>query len=79
MLVLTRKPGEGILIGDDIKITIIEGRGGSVRIGIEAPAAKKIYRQEIYERICQENREATQWRFADLNDLNVVFPSKVKR
>ena len=79
MLVLTRKPGEGILIGDEIRITIIEGRGGSVRIGIEAPADKKIYRQEVYERICQENKEASQWNIADLNDLSVTLPTKGNR
>jgi carbon storage regulator len=70
MLVLTRKAGEGIVIGDDIKITIIELKGGGIRIGIEAPSDKKIYRQEVYDRIRQENMEATQWNLADLNDLS---------
>jgi carbon storage regulator len=70
MLVLTRKTGEGIIIGDNIKITVIELKGGGVRIGIEAPADKKIYRQEVYDRISRENMEATQWNLADLNDLS---------
>jgi carbon storage regulator len=70
MLVLTRKAGEGIIIGDNIKITVIELKGGGVRIGIEAPADKKIYRQEVYDRISRENMEATQWNLADLNDLS---------
>lgn len=70
MLVLTRKTGEGIIIGDSIKITVIELKGGGVRIGIEAPAEQKIYRQEVYDRIRQENMEATQWNLADLNDLS---------
>ncbi len=70
MLVLTRKAGEGIIIGDDIRITIIEAKGGGIRIGIDAPADKKIYRQEIYDRICQENKEASQWNLADLNVLS---------
>lgn len=69
MLVLTRKPGEGILIGDDIRITVVEIKGGGIRIGIEAPPDKKIYRQEIYDRIRQENQEALQWNLADLNAL----------
>lgn len=69
MLVLTRKPGEGLLIGDDIRITIIEVKGGGIRIGIDAPSDRKIYRQEVYDRICRENQEAAQWNLADLNAL----------
>lgn len=76
MLVLTRKPGEGIVIGDDIKITFIETKGGGIRIGIDAPADKKIYRQEIYDRICLENREASQWNLADLDMLTSVMVKK---
>ncbi|MDW7645464.1 MAG: carbon storage regulator CsrA [Desulfuromonadales bacterium] len=72
MLVLTRKAGEGIIIGDDIKITIVEIKGGGIRIGIDAPPEQKIYRQEVYDRICQENMEATQWNLADLNALLTV-------
>jgi len=70
MLVLTRKPGEGILIGDDIRITIVEVKGGGIRIGIDAPSDRKIYRQEVFDRICQENKEAVQWDLADLNALS---------
>jgi carbon storage regulator len=70
MLVLTRKIGEGIVIGNDVKITVLETRGGTVRIGVEAPKSKKIYRQEIYERICEQNREALQWDIVDLNVLS---------
>ena len=69
MLVLTRKIGEGIVIGDDIKITIVEMKGGSVRIGIDAPQDKKIYRQEVFDRIAEENREAAEWNMIDLDSL----------
>jgi carbon storage regulator len=79
MLVLTRKPGEGILIGDDIKITVVEVKGGGIRIGIEAPENKKIYRQEVYDRICQENKEATQWNIDDLNVLSGTLKGRKKR
>lgn len=66
MLVLTRKTEEGIIIGDDIRVTVVEIKNGSIRIGIDAPLNKKIYRQEVYDRICLENKEATQWDLADL-------------
>ncbi len=70
MLVLTRKIGEGIVIGDDIKITIVEMKGGSIRIGIDAPQEKKIYRQEVFDRIASENRIAANWKMTDLDSLS---------
>lgn len=69
MLVLTRKIGEGIVIGDDIQIKILENKEGRIRIGISAPKDKKIYREEVYQRICQENKEALQWNATDYKDL----------
>jgi carbon storage regulator len=76
MLVLTRKAGEGIIIGDDIRITVVEIKGGGIRLGIEAPAEKKIYRQEVFDRICQENKEAMLWDLADLNALSESLAAK---
>lgn len=74
MLVLTRKAGEGIVIGDDVVVRVMETKDGRVRIGIEAPAEKKIYREEIYERICSENREASRWDLQKLDALNAILP-----
>ncbi|MBW1717893.1 MAG: carbon storage regulator CsrA, partial [Deltaproteobacteria bacterium] len=50
MLILTRKLGERITIGDDINITLLEIKGAQVKLGIEAPQRISIHRQEIYER-----------------------------
>ena len=69
MLVLSRKAGEGFLIGDDIIVKVIESKSGTIRIGIDAPRDKKIFRQEVYDKIKQENVEASQWHSVDLDSL----------
>jgi len=58
MLILTRKPGESILIGDDIQITITSIDQNKVRVGIKGPAHIPIYREELYRKIQKENRAA---------------------
>lgn len=55
MLVLTRKVGEKILIGDDVIVSVVEISRGGVRIGVEAPQHLSILRYEVYERIREEN------------------------
>jgi len=59
MLILTRKIGECITIGDQIKVYVVEIRGKQVRLGIEAPSDAVVHRQEIYEKIVEENRAAS--------------------
>ena len=58
MLVLTRKPKQQIMIGDDIVLNIVEVQGDNVRIAIDAPRSVKIYRGEIYHAIQAENKQA---------------------
>lgn len=58
MLVLTRKVGESIKINDDVKITVIEVKGKNIRLGIEAPKSTKIYREEVFLKIKEENKTA---------------------
>ena len=60
MLVLTRKAGEQILVGEDIVITVLESRRDGVRIGIQAPRGVRIQRNEIIEAVTEANVEATQ-------------------
>jgi len=55
MLVLTRKSGESLIIGETIAVTIIEVRGGQVKIGVEAPREIAVYRKELLEKIRSEN------------------------
>ena len=58
MLVLTRKAGETIVVGNSVRITIIESSSGAVRLGFEAPAEVSIYREEIYREIAEANKRA---------------------
>jgi carbon storage regulator len=76
MLVLTRKVGEGIIIGEDITLKIVEIKGGTIRLGIDAPPDKKIYRQEVYDRIVTENKDAAQWNMIDLDSLSDNLTTK---
>ena len=58
MLVLTRKAGESIVIGSQIRITVLEMQGRQIRLGIEAPSEIPVHRGEVYERIKEENVQA---------------------
>ena len=58
MLVLTRARDESIMLGNNIKITIVDIRGDKVRLGIEAPTEVPVHRQEVYEAIQREHQRA---------------------
>ena len=69
MLVLTRKAGEGIWIGDDIRVRVLEVRDGKVKLGIQAPEEKGVYRDEVYERILALNQLASRSEEEDVEQL----------
>ncbi len=73
MLILTRKIGETITIGDRIKVVVVDIKGKQVRLGIEAPEETAIFREEIYQRIQEENRLAAQLDSSQLDQLTDVF------
>ena len=60
MLILTRKVGESIMIGDSVEVKILGLRAGQVKIGIEAPKDLKVHREEIYDRIRAEEEDKRQ-------------------
>ncbi len=58
MLILTRRVGETLMIGDDIKATVLGVRGNQVRIGVTAPKETAVHREEIYDRIQEDKKKA---------------------
>ena len=58
MLVLTRRLGEVIRVGDAVTVRVLEVKGNQVRLGVEAPADVRIYREEVYRAILKENEDA---------------------
>ena len=58
MLILTRKVGESVIIGDDIEVTVLGIKGGQVRLGLTAPAEVKVHRDEVYRKLHEDQHEA---------------------
>lgn len=73
MLILTRKVDEGIVIGDNIKISVVAIEGNKVRLGVTAPINMSIVREELYEAVKDENRTAGKINVKDI-DFNIFKP-----
>lgn len=76
MLILARKIGEAIKIADEITITVMEIKGGQVKIGVDAPHHITIHRNEVYERILAENLKAAREAPLDLSTLAAAFKNR---
>ena len=79
MLVLSRKQGESIIIGGDIVVTIVEVRGGQVRVGIDAPRSIDVHREEIYQEVLRENVAAVESAGVDSAMLKTRVGDRAKR
>jgi carbon storage regulator len=66
MLILSRRPGESVHLGDDIKITILSIKGQQIKLGLEVPEHMPVYREEIYLKVQTQNASALE---LDNNDL----------
>jgi carbon storage regulator len=78
MLVLTRKLGESIRIGDDIVVKVVDLDSRHVKLGIDAPKSVSVNRQEIYERIQKENRAASESKDQSLKSVADAFRKNKK-
>ena len=58
MLIITRRAGEKVMVGDDVVVHVMEIAGNTVRVGIEAPRSVPVYREEIWHAVREENRAA---------------------
>jgi carbon storage regulator len=76
VLILTRKIGETVTIGDDIKIQVVDVRGRQVRLGITAPSEWSVHREEIFLRIHQQNLESMSTLTTDLESAVRLFGEK---
>jgi carbon storage regulator len=79
MLILTRKLGEQITIGDDITIKLLEIKGTQVKLGLEAPQDISIHRKEIYDRIREENLRSSEVGLSDLTEAASILTSLVPK
>ncbi len=79
MLILTRKLGEVIAVGDDIKIVILDIKGRHVRIGVEAPRQTKVYREELYQIIKEQNRESTRYHSLQIDDILSEYKDNIEK
>lgn len=78
MLVLSRKKGQSIMLGDNIELTIIEIQGDQVRIGINAPKSVQVYRKELFLEIQEENKKAAGSNKLELESLLKLKDIKAK-
>ena len=78
MLILTRKLGESINIGENIKVSVLGIHGRQVRIGIEAPMDVVVHREEIYVKIQEENRKASNNIPKDIKGMVNLLKDKIK-
>lgn len=78
MLILTRRPGESLYLGDNIKITVLGIQGKQVKLGLDVPADTTIYREEVYERVIEENRLALATKNEDLMVAAELWDAKKK-
>ncbi len=76
MLILTRRPGESLYLGDDIKLKVLSIQGKQIKIGLEVPDDLIVYREEVYLKIKKENEQALKCSDSDLMQAASIWAKK---
>ncbi len=76
MLILTRRQGESLYLGENIKITVLGMQGKQVKLGLEVPSDTTVYREEVYKRVIEENRRALASKNEDLMQAAELWETK---
>lgn len=79
MLILTRRAGESIYIGDDVRITVLSVQGRQVKLGLTLPGDMVVYREEVYLKIKEENRMALETNPSDLLAISDIWQAATKK
>ena len=79
MLILSRRPGESVHLGDDIKITILSIKGQQIKIGLDVPEHMPVYREELYQKVQSQNASALELDNHDLMMAAALWTSKDKQ
>jgi carbon storage regulator len=79
MLILTRRPGESLYVGDSIKLTVLSIQGKQIKLGLDVPKDMTVYREELYLRVKEQNRQAMATSDTDLLAVTELWQSKQKK
>ena len=79
MLILTRRPGESLYLGDDIRITVLGMQGKQIKLGLQVPAEMTVYREEVYKRVIEENQQSLAASTEDLMVAANLWNKKTQR
>ncbi|MBI9080987.1 MAG: carbon storage regulator CsrA [Pseudodesulfovibrio sp.] len=79
MLILTRRPGESLFLGDNIKLKILSVQGKQIKIGLEVPEDMTVYREEVYLKIKEQNKQALEINQHDLLAAAALWQKKERK
>jgi carbon storage regulator len=78
MLILTRRPGESIHLGENIKITVLSAKGKQIKLGLDVPEDMPVYREELYRKVKEQNRMALPQSESDLMAVTSLWTKEKK-